>query len=113
MMPLPCSAMRLAHAPTPGPYGGSSLPRATDAGARRAEVFLLIEVAIQDNGRFGGVIREGAHARASSWIVLFELQQGGPKQVVILQVGRERRFRYRPQKTGAVLLSPAKNSTSS
>ena len=81
--------------------GRPAAERASYARAGRVEGFLLIEVAIQD---IRLVIREGAHAQASSWIGLFELQQGGPKQVVILQVCRKRRFRHRPKKIGAVRL---------
>ena len=37
--------------------------RAADARAGRIEALLLVRLAIQDHGRFGGVIREGTHAK--------------------------------------------------
>jgi hypothetical protein len=40
--------------------------------------------------------------------VILNPSTASPKKVVIIQVGRERRFRYRPKRTGAVSLSPAK-----
>jgi hypothetical protein len=42
--------------------GRPAAERRSNAGAGRVEAFLLIKLAIQDHGRFGGAIREGAHA---------------------------------------------------
>jgi hypothetical protein len=64
--------------------GRPAAERAADARIRGTFALLFVEFTIQNNGRFGSGIREGAHAPASPWIGLFQFQQGGPKQVVIL-----------------------------
>jgi hypothetical protein len=48
--------------PTVVPAGRPAAERASYAGTGRVEAVLLIRLSIQDHGRFGGVIREGAHA---------------------------------------------------
>ncbi len=40
---------------------GPSAERAADAGAGRVEILFLVKLTIQDHGRLGGIIREGAH----------------------------------------------------
>ena len=43
--------------------GRPAANRASNAGAGGVEALFLVEVAIQNHGRFGSVIREGVHAR--------------------------------------------------
>jgi hypothetical protein len=45
--------------------GRPAAEREPDAGARWVDAFLLVRLAIQNNGRVGGFIGEGAHATVS------------------------------------------------
>jgi hypothetical protein len=54
--------MAAATRPTVVLAGRPAAERASDARAGRVEALLLIRLSIQNHGRFGGVIREGAHS---------------------------------------------------